>query len=101
MESILATAQAKIFGTPGGWSLEPSVDEGSAVAIDCRVRLEIQGTDEDGYILIMSPDGFFTADCWFQTRQEALESAQEEFGVLASSWVVQAEACHGQCKSGP
>lgn len=94
MESILATAQAKIFGTPGGWSLEPSGDESR----DCRVRLEIQGTDEDGYLLIMSPDGFFTADCWFQTRQEALESAEEEFGVLASSWVVQAEACHGQRK---
>ena len=94
MKSILATAQAKIFGTPGGWSLEPSGDESS----DGRVRLEIQGTDEDGDLLIMLPDGFFTADCWFQTRQEALESAEEEFGVLASSWVVQAEACHGQHK---
>ena len=50
------------------------------------VRLAIQGSDEDGYHLVMSPEGLFTADYWYLTKAEALESARELFGAEPTDW---------------
>jgi hypothetical protein len=58
------------------------------VATECEVLLEIQGTRKHGYHLIMAPQGFFTADHWFESKQEALDNAQELFDIPPDSWAV-------------
>jgi hypothetical protein len=34
----------------------------------------------------MSPEGFFSADYWYKTKEEAIESAEELFNVTRSEW---------------
>lgn len=88
MESIVAKVTADIFGSKNSWGLGPGdgARGSEAVATRCEVLLEIQGTKKHGYHLVMSPDGFFTADSWFKTKQEALENAEELFGVVGDNW---------------
>lgn len=52
----------------------------------CNIRLEIEGDAINGYHLVKSPEGFFTADNWYQTFDEALASALAVFGVAARDW---------------
>ena len=85
MKSIVATVNAKVFGTKNGWSLAP-IEGKERESTDCEVLLEIQGTKKNGFNLVISPAGFFAADSWHETKQEALESAEELFGVSAESW---------------
>jgi hypothetical protein len=47
----------------------------------CTFRLTIEGDPKTGFHLAQDPDGFFTADAWFPTQQEAIEAASAEFGV--------------------
>ncbi len=88
MESLSAKASTTVFPTKGGWTLGPVEGRGgrAAAGTECEVRLEIQGTRKAGYNLAVSPGGFFTADHWFKTKAEALESAEELFGVRESDW---------------
>jgi hypothetical protein len=85
MISITARAKTRIWGTRNAWSLSliPGPD---APNRECEVAIEIQGDDRDGYHLVMSPSGFFTADYWYQTMQEALDAAEELFGVCHDKW---------------
>ena len=34
----------------------------------------------------MSPNGFFTADSWHPTKQDAIDAASEIFGVAHTAW---------------
>jgi hypothetical protein len=89
MESIVAKVSARIVGSRNDWSLGTDGFDGRAVkTTECEVLLEIQGTKRNGYNLVMAPKGFFTADSWFKTKQEALESAEELFGVAADGWTL-------------
>ena len=88
MESIVAKVTADIFGSKNNWGLGPGDRGSAAMATRCEVLLEIQGTKKHGYHLVMAPGGFFTADSWFKTKQEALENAEELFGVAAESWTL-------------
>ena len=85
MLSTTTTTRARVWGTKNAWSLSPfrTADEPNQ---ECDVELEIQGDDRDGYHLVMSPHGFFTADSWHQTKQDALDTASELFGVLPDAW---------------
>lgn len=85
MLSTTTTTRARIWGTNNAWSLSPfrTADEPNQ---ECDVELKIQGDDRDGYHLIMSPHGFFTADSWHQTKEDALSTARELFGVLPAAW---------------
>jgi hypothetical protein len=85
MLSITTTTRARVWGTKNAWSLAPfrTADEPNQ---ECEVELEIQGDDGNGYHLVMSPHGFFTADSWHQTKQDALDTARELFGVLPDAW---------------
>jgi len=53
---------------------------------EVRIELEIQGDDIDGYHLVKTPEGCFTADDWYASKLRALEVAQEEFGVPLDGW---------------
>jgi hypothetical protein len=88
MESIVAKVNARVFGTRNAWSLDPAQGNGKSAewATECQVRLEIQGGRKSGYNLVMAPEGFFAADHWYKTKQEALDSAEELFGIAAGDW---------------
>jgi len=85
MRRLSAQIRAVIFGTRNHWSL--SWHPGFEMAgTECNVRLEIQGDEKDGYNLVKSPEGFFTADDWHMTIDEARKSAHESFGVEVLQW---------------
>jgi hypothetical protein len=52
--------------------------------------LQIVGDSSAGYHLLRAPSGFFTADDWFLTLEEALDAAQAEFEVGREKWVMEA-----------
>jgi hypothetical protein len=88
MQSLFARTTADIWGTRDSWSLVPR-KELSQKTEDCAVLLEIQGNEKDGYHLVMSPRGFFTADSWHETRQDATTPARELFGVTPADWTIE------------
>ena len=89
MVSIKTTVKAQIWGDRNSWNLSPCRNQDEP-SIDADVELEIQGDEQNGYHLVMSPSGFFTADTWHQTKQDALDAAAELFGVEPNSWSPQA-----------
>ena len=85
MKTINARKVRKIWGTGNAWNLEPGPDRSEPVT-ECEVLLEIEGDDKTGYHLVISPEGFFTADYWYASRKEAMQSATKLFGVAESEW---------------
>ena len=65
---------------------EISVRKDNVKVRDVEVSLEILGDEGQGYLLVMSPEGGFTADDWYATREEALRAACELFGVPVDAW---------------
>lgn len=85
MDLIYTTTTARIWGTTNAWSAAQT--EGpDQPNCECTIKLEIQGTDRNGYILVMSPSGFFTADYWYPTKQDALDDAFEIFSAARNAW---------------
>jgi hypothetical protein len=85
MIRLRAEAQAVVFGTHSAWSL--AWHRGyERVGTQCRVVLEIQGDEQNGYHLVLSPDGFSTSDGWFAELADARRSASELFGVEPDQW---------------
>jgi hypothetical protein len=82
---LRATTRAKIFGKYSCWSSSPLPGVGEE-SKDCVVELEIQASGPSGYHLVKAPDGFFTADDWYESEEEAMGAAFEEFGVRRSEW---------------
>ena len=80
---------ARIFGSENSWSLAPHPPGGGA-GLECAVDLQIVGDSGDGYHLVKAPSGFFTADDWYLTLEEALGAAREEFGIEREAWSVEA-----------
>ncbi|GJM25378.1 MAG: hypothetical protein DHS20C16_17930 [Phycisphaerae bacterium] len=80
---LRASTTVRIWGTENSWSLAGK--EGGAK--ECVVTLEIQGDQRsDGYQLVMSPAGFLTADSWHESKDDALRTAAEMFGVTRDDW---------------
>ena len=86
MKSINAKTKVSVWGTKNAWSLAPTSETGSLGTL-CDVSVEIQGDQRNGYHLVMSPSGFFTADHWYETKTDALDAAKELFGVDHNDWV--------------
>ncbi len=86
MDSISSKTKIRVWGTHDAWSFKPKTNS-SNPGILCDVSLEIQGNKQNGYHLVMSPSGFFTADYWYATKQEALIGAEEIFGVSKNEWI--------------
>ena len=81
-----AKTRAMIFGEPPeAWSLNPD-SYPETDGIECTVALSIEGDENNGYHLIMSPEGFFTADNWYQSLEEAQKAAHEQFDVNSDAW---------------
>jgi hypothetical protein len=86
MRRLRAQTTAVIFGTRNSWSLSwhPGCERAGT---ECNVQLEIQGDEKNGYHLVKSPEGFFTADDWHMSLEAAQNSAAELFGVKVAQWV--------------
>lgn len=86
MRTLRTQTRAVIFGSRNSWSV--SWHSGLEKAgVERNVCLEIQGDEKDGYHLVKSPEGFFAADDWHMTIEEAQKSAGELFNVEDLQWV--------------
>jgi hypothetical protein len=83
--SLGARTICRVVGTPGSWRIA-SADEPESMGVRVEMRLEIQGSPRDGFHLLMSPVGHFTADTWHETESEARRSALEIFGIPVDAW---------------
>src|SRR4051794_30463291 len=80
-----ADAEVLIRGYANQWKVaEPS--DTSALIQRRVVILKIQGDAKDGYHLVMSPEGCFTADTWHETVEDAKDIAYRIFGVSPDQW---------------
>ena len=84
--SVMKTiVEVLIYGCGDAWKVaEPS--DTSALVQRRRVELEIQGDGKNGYHLVMSPEGCFTADTWHETLEDAKDTAHQIFGVGPGDW---------------
>src|SRR5215475_8002912 len=77
-KSVLVTCtKTRIWGSRNSWSLAPH----RGFKGECKVDLEIQGDEHNGYHLVMRPAGFFTADEWYASKDGALAAASKLFGI--------------------
>lgn len=84
-QSLKATAEVLIRGYGNAWKVAGPSDTGPLVQRR-KVELEIQSDGRDGYHLVMSPEGCFTADTWHETLEDAKDTAFEVFGVGPGEW---------------
>lgn len=82
---IKAVAVVPIRGYSNIWRVAEPSDTGD-ITQNRVVNLEIQGDGNDGFHLIMSPDGCFTADTWHETLEDAKDTVYRIFGVPADGW---------------
>ena len=85
MKYVKTLTTDDVYGYPNAWSLSPP-RPGCKPPARCQLYLRIQGDDKNGYHLIMRPEGFFEADTWYATYEEATEGAKEIFAVSPDTW---------------
>ena len=78
-------ARLSLGSTHDAWEVVEDTNPATR-AREVDVQLEIQGNGEGGYFLLMAPEGCFTADNWYRTKEEALEDALRLFGVPTDGW---------------
>jgi hypothetical protein len=85
MTSLRTRTRMRVFGSENSWSLTPHPQVGGE-GQECSVDLEIVGDPQTGYHLVKCPSGFFAADDWYLTLEEALEAGLREFGIGSEDW---------------
>jgi hypothetical protein len=80
------TVQVRIRRLTGGWKVADPEDRSNYVHV-LPVKLSIV-EDPKGYHLVMSPEGCFTADAFYETLQKAKDDAARCFGVRDADWMV-------------
>jgi hypothetical protein len=83
---VTAIARLRVWGTANAWSFSP--DNGLEPNQEYDVRLEIVGDDTNGYHFVMAPEGFFAADTWHLTKDEALDIGLSICGVTRDGWTI-------------
>jgi hypothetical protein len=83
-----AVAVVPIRGFSNGWDVVEPDDPPDLPGLvqERQVALEIQGNARNGYHLLMTPAGCFTADTWHPTLEDAKEAARRLFGVPPGGW---------------
>ena len=82
--SIVCVVKTTIFGTRNAWSL--TLDRDGETGKEVEVSLQIQGKTAWGFHLVMSPEGYVTADYHYRSLEEAKADARELFGAEAGDW---------------
>ena len=85
MKRIKAAIKTTIGGTSNSWYLSSGENKKEPSKL-CEVELEIYGDEKNGYFLLISPEGYFTADYNYETKGDALTDAQELFGIGEDEW---------------
>ena len=80
-----AVAVVPIRGYANAWKVAGAADPRANIQ-DRVVTLEIVGNPADGYHLLMSPAGCFTADTWHESVEDAKGTAAVAFGVSPDGW---------------
>lgn len=79
-------AEILIRGYGNSWKVAEPSDTGTSHLQQRTVALEIRGDAKDGYHLVMSPEGYFTAETWHPSVEDAKETAFRIFGVPLDGW---------------
>jgi hypothetical protein len=67
-----------------GWG---GADPEDPSAIEVEFSFAVTTDGNQNYLLVYhSTDGKYAADSWHETVEEALECAQESFGIVANEW---------------
>jgi hypothetical protein len=82
---VRALVVVPIYGSGNAWKVAEATDPPAKVQ-EREVALEIQGSAANGYHLVMSPAGCFTADTWHESIEDAKATAEELFGVPPDRW---------------
>ena len=85
MKRWTAKTRTQVWGNRNAWSLARP-DQSFSPATECEIVIEIQGDTKNGYNFIMSPDGFFTADSWCESLDEAFEDGKQLFDIDRGDW---------------
>ncbi len=73
----------RIWSIKENWSLDPPMNR-SVRSLECTIHLLIEGDGESGYHLVMCIADHHAVDTWHESQRDALELAEEMFGVRAS-----------------
>ena len=82
-----AVTSARVRLLKGGWKLADSDDSSDHVRT-LSIDLRIESDGKDGFHLVMTPTGLFTADTHHPSLEDAFETASELFGVSREAWVL-------------
>ena len=85
MKRWTAKTRSHVWGHKNAWSLAPP-DGSTSAPTECEVVVEIQGDEKNGFHFIMSPNGFFTADTWSETVDEAFNDGKQLFDLNRKDW---------------
>ena len=85
MKRWTAKTRAQVWGQKNAWSLAPP-DGTTASPTECEIVVEIQGDEKNGFHFVMSPNGFFTADTWSETIDEAFDYGKRLFDLDRDDW---------------
>lgn len=85
MDRWTATTEATVWGSRNAWSLSEQAGYKKETPY-CSISIEIQGDAKNGFHFVMSPEGFFTADTWHETWEEAIQLGNELFDLNLSDW---------------
>lgn len=80
-----AVVALPIYGSGNAWKVGEPSDPPAGVS-KRLVMLEIQGDAPNGYHLVMTPEGCFTADTWHESIASAKATAEELFSVPPDRW---------------
>ena len=81
-----ASAIVLISGNANAWKVAEESDPVSTIE-ERAVSLEIRGDATNGFHLIVSPSGCFTADSWHETIDDAIDTAHRLFDVRPDAWI--------------
>ncbi|WP_339732704.1 hypothetical protein [uncultured Gimesia sp.] len=79
------TTRSRIFGTADSGRLVAQATEDEPFQ-ECEVRLGIQRDSDSGYLLILSPAGYFTVDAWHDSLEAVQNRARDLLGVNFEEW---------------
>ncbi|KFZ36113.1 hypothetical protein HR45_18275 [Shewanella mangrovi] len=81
---LYAHTNSLIYGNASYWSL--SGEHSAAPTSQRHIDLDIIGDTEQGYLLLISPKGLYTAEMWCASLEEAKQHAQQWFAIQTADW---------------
>lgn len=78
-------SKVNVWGNRNSWSLTPT--HGDRVdPTEREIVVEIHGNKHDGFIFVMTPDGFYSTDTWLDSLQECFDYGKQLLGLKRKEW---------------